>query len=429
GTDQGDAAARDDAFLDRRTGGMQGVFDARLLFLHLDFGGGADLDHRNAPGQLGHALLQLLAVVVRGGLLDLRLDLLDAGFDVRGVAGAFDDGGVLLRDLHLLRAAEVVDGRLLEREADFLGDHGATGEDGHVLQHRLAAVAEARGLDRADLHDAADGVDHQRGQRLALDVLGDDQQRLAGLGHALEDRQQVADVRDLLVVQQDERILQLGLHRLRVVDEVRRQVAAVELHALDDVELVLQARALLDGDHAFLADLVHGLGDQLADVGVGVGRDRTDLGDLLAGRAGLGDLLQLLDGRGDGLVDAALEVHRVHAGGHGLHALADQGLGQHGGGGGAVAGVVGGLGSDFLDHLRAHVLELVGQFDLLGDGHAVLGDRRGAEALLEHDVAALRAQGRLDGVGEHVHAADHAGAGVFTETNILGSHCGITSVL
>ncbi len=49
GTDQGDAAARDDAFLDRRTGGMQGVFDARLLFLHLDFGGGADLDHRNAP--------------------------------------------------------------------------------------------------------------------------------------------------------------------------------------------------------------------------------------------------------------------------------------------------------------------------------------------------------------------------------------------
>jgi hypothetical protein len=27
-------------------------------------------------------------------------------------------------------------------------------------------------------------VDHQRGQRLAFDVLGDDQQRLAGLGRA-----------------------------------------------------------------------------------------------------------------------------------------------------------------------------------------------------------------------------------------------------
>src|SRR3546814_12189727 len=53
----------------------------------------------------------------------------------------------------------------------------------------------------------------------------------------------------LLVVQQDVRIIQLGRHRLLVVDEVRRQVAAVELHALDHVQLVLQARTFLDRDH------------------------------------------------------------------------------------------------------------------------------------------------------------------------------------
>ena len=80
--DQRDAAARHHAFFDRRTRGVQGVFDARLLFLHLDFGRGADLDHGHAAGELGHALLQLLAVVVGGGLLDLRLDLLDARLDV-----------------------------------------------------------------------------------------------------------------------------------------------------------------------------------------------------------------------------------------------------------------------------------------------------------------------------------------------------------
>ncbi len=82
----------------------------------------------------------------------------------------------------------------------------------------------------------------------------------------------------------------------------------------------------------------------------------------------------------------------------------DERLRQHGGGGGAVAGVVGGLGSDFLHHLRAHVLERVSQFDFLGDGDAVLGDGRRAVALLQHDVAALRAEGRLHGVGEHVEA-------------------------
>src|SRR5690606_6588895 len=376
----------------------------------------------HAAGELGHALLQLLAVVVRGGLLDLGLDLLDAGLDGGGVAGAVDDGGVLLGALHLLGAAQVLDGGLIQLQADFLGDHGAAGQDGHVLQHRLAAVAEARGLDGDDLDDAADGVDHQGRQGFALDFLGHDQQRLAGLGHALEDRQQVTHVGDLLVVQQDEGVIQVGGLRLLVIDEVRRQVAAVELHALDHVQLVVQARAFLDGDHAFLADLLHRLGDDVADRLVAVGRNGADLGDGLVVGGRLGQLLQLLDGGLDGLVDAALEVHRVHARGHGLGAFADEGLGQHGGGGGAVTGVVGGLGSDFLDHLRAHVLELVGQFDFLGNGDAVLGDGRGAEALLEHDVAALRAQGRLDGVGEDVHAAHHARAGVFTETDFLRSH-------
>src|SRR5690606_21630416 len=341
---QGHAAARDHAFFHRRTRGVQGVFDAGLLFLHLDLGRGADLDHRHAAGQLGHTLLQLLAVVVRRGLFDLRFDLLDAAFDAGGVAGAVDDGGVFLRDLDLLRAAEVLDRRLLERQAHFLADHGAAGEDRHVLEHRLAAVAEARGLHGADLDDAADGVDDQGRQRFTLDLFGDDQQRLAGLGHALEDGQQVAHVGNLLVVQQDEGIVQLGRHRLLVVDEVRRQVAAVELHALDDVELVVQARALLDGDHAFLADLLHRVGDDVADRGIAVGRDRADLGDRLVVGGGLGELLELVDGGLDGLVDGALEVHRVHAGGDRLGTFADEGLRQHGGGGGAVAGVVGGLG-------------------------------------------------------------------------------------
>jgi len=143
----------------------------------------------------------------------------------------------------------------------------------------------------------------------------------------------------------------------------------------------------------------------------------------LGGGAGLGDLLQFLDDGDDGLVDAALEVHRVHAGGDVLHALADNRLGQHGGSGGAVAGDVGGLGGDFLDHLGAHVLELVLQFDFLGDRHAVLGDGRRAEGALEHDVAAFRAEGDLDGVGEDVHAAHHALTGGIAEQDFFSSHC------
>ena len=64
----------------------------------------------------------------------------------------------------------------------------AAGEDRDVLEHGLAAVAVARGLDRRHLQRAAQLVDDQRGQRLALEVLGDDQQRLAELGHLLQER-------------------------------------------------------------------------------------------------------------------------------------------------------------------------------------------------------------------------------------------------
>ena len=125
-----------------------------------------------------------------------------------------------------------------------------------------------------------------------------------------------------------------------------------------------------------------------------------------------GALLDVLDDGCHRDVDAALEVHRVHAGGNRLGAFAHDRLGQHGRGGGAVAGLVVGLLGDLAHHLRAHVLELVLEFDLLGDGHAVLGDARRAEALVDHDVAALRTERDLDRVGEHVDAAQHAVAGV-----------------
>ena len=137
------------------------------------------------------------------------------------------------------------------------------------------------------------------------------------------------------------------------------------------------------------------------------------MGDFLVGRRRLADLAELFDGGGDGLVDAALEIHRVHAGGNELHAFVNDGLGENRGGRRAVAGVVARLGGDFTHHDGA---------DFLGDGHAVFRHRRSAEGAVEHNVAALRTERDLDGVGENIDAADHLGAGVITEKNLLSSH-------
>ena len=133
----------------------------------------------------------------------------------------------------------------------------------------------------------------------------------------------------------------------------------------------------------------------------------------------LGQLLQLGDDRFDGLLDAALELHRVGAGGDVLRAFAEDRLREHGGGGGAVAGDVGGLAGDFADHLRAHVLERVLQLDFLGDRHAVLGDGRRAELLVEDDVAALGAEGDLHRVGQLVDAAQDRLARLLAVNNLF----------
>ena len=54
------------------------------------------------------------------------------------------------------------------------------------MQQRLAALAEAGGLNGGDIEDAAQLVDDQCGERLAGDVLGDDEQRPGLVGALAE---------------------------------------------------------------------------------------------------------------------------------------------------------------------------------------------------------------------------------------------------
>jgi hypothetical protein len=124
----------------------------------------------------------------------------------------------------------------------------------------------------------------------------------------------------------------------------------------------------------------------------------------------------------DRLVDATLDFHRVMAGRNQLGTLAENRLREHGSRRGAVASNVAGLGSNLAHHLCTHVLELVFEFDLLGNGHAVLGDRGRAEALLDDDIATLGAQRHLHCVSQRVYAGKNQIASRFLIDNFLGSH-------
>ena len=121
---------------------------------------------------------------------------------------------------HAAGAAEVLDGDGIELAADVFTDDSAAGQNGQVFEHRLAAVAEAGGLDGQDIDGAAELVDNEGCQSFAVDILGNDEQVLGDLEDLLQRRQNVSHGGDFLVGDQDVGVFDDRFHPFGVGDEV-----------------------------------------------------------------------------------------------------------------------------------------------------------------------------------------------------------------
>ena len=221
---------------------------------------------------------------------------------------------------------------------------------------------------------------------------------------------------------QDIGVIQFHDHLFGIGDEVGGEVAAVKLHAFHDGDFGFQALGFFHRDHAFIADLLHGLGNFFTDEAVTIGRNRTNLSDFFCGLHFFGAALDVGNGCSNGEINTALQIHRVHARCDIFCTFAHDGLSQNGRGGGAVTGGVIGLGGHFAHHLGAHVLELVFQFDFLGNRHTVFGDAGGAEGLFDHNVTTLGAECDFHSIGKNVDATQHFFAGIGGKTDFFRSH-------
>src|SRR5690606_33762464 len=98
GLDEGHATAGQHALFNGSLRVTHGVLDAVLALLELHLGCSASLDHGHATSELREALLQLLAIVIAVGRLDLAADLLHAALDLLFFAATLNDGGLILGD-------------------------------------------------------------------------------------------------------------------------------------------------------------------------------------------------------------------------------------------------------------------------------------------------------------------------------------------
>jgi hypothetical protein len=420
GLEKGSATTGKDTLLDGSAGGVESVDHAVLLLADLDLGSTTNLDDSNAAGKLGKTLLELLLLIVTGsGVVHDATDLLAAGGDSILVALTVKNDGVLLGDGDRSSRAEHLSSGLLELDVELVSEDGTVGENTEVTKNALAVVAEAGSLDGSDLELTAELVENADSKSLTVDVLGDDDKGPAELLGSLKSRDDVLNGGDLLLGEEDKRLLELDLLRLGVGDEVGGDEATVKLHALSNLKLILNSLALLHGDDTLLADLLHCLRKELANELVAVGGDGGDLANLVAG----GDValvgLEVLDNGLDGSLGTSAEVHGVAAGSDVLDGLGEDGASENGGRGGTITSDLVGLAGNVLEETSAEVLELVLEGDGTSDGHTVLCDLGRAIAGLDEDVAALGSEGGGHGPGESVDTLEKSLPALNAELELL----------
>ena len=96
---------------------MHGVFHTSLFLLQLGLSRCTHFDHRNATDQFCQSFLQLLPVIVRCGLFNLRSDLFDAAFNLLGFARSFNNCGVVLVDDDPLGPTQILDFQVFQFNA------------------------------------------------------------------------------------------------------------------------------------------------------------------------------------------------------------------------------------------------------------------------------------------------------------------------
>ena len=362
--------------------------------------------------------MQLLPIKIRGRGLNSGTDLTHTRLNIVAVTGTVYDDGILLGHLHLAGSTQHLHGRVLQFQTQVGSDHLAAGQHSDILEHILAAIAKAGSLNAHAGKGAAQLVQQNGLQGLALYILCNDYQLLAVLQHSLQQGQNILYGADLLIGDQDLGVVQHSFHLIGIGHHIGRNVATIELHTLNHLASGLCGLGLLYGDHAVGRYLFHGLRDQFANRLV-CSRHGSHAGNIIAAANGLALFLDAGHSSVHSGLNAVLHNHGIGTGSHILHTLAYQRLSQQRSSGGAVTGIVIGLGRNFLHQLGAHILKRLLQLNLLGNGHAVVGDQRCAVLLIQYHIAALGAKGNLNGVGQLVNTGLQRLASILAINNIF----------
>jgi len=376
-------------------------------------------------GDRRKAMLQDIAVLTGGTVISEEtgrkletVTIQDLGRAAK-IASSKDETTVVDGAGNLGSATEILNGHGFQLATGFFADDGTAGQHSDVLEHGFTAITETGGFHRQHVEHTAQLVQNQCRQRFAVNIFcQNDQFALANLDQFFEDREQILSAADLLVVDQDIGLIDDCLHAFLIGDEIRADIATIELHTFDIFGFKFETATIFDRDDAVFTDFVHHIGDQVTNFAI------------LRGNAGnVGNFFFGVD-RGSlfenefrnacrSSDDSALEQHRIRASSHILQTFGNNRLCQNGCSGRAIAGDVVGLGGSFFEQLSAHVFKGVFEFNFFGDGHTIMGNGRSAEFLIERDITTLGSKGGCNGIGDFIDTSLKFTTCFFTENELL----------
>jgi hypothetical protein len=314
---EGRAAARDDRVVHGQARDPQAALGSRHPARRLGSGRACGPHRGGTAREPRQPREEYLALLVELGRVDLRPDLPDPGGEHGGIRRPAHDERAVAGGDDLLRAAEHRRpelGRRPELRCRAACDTGAydagAGHDGEVTQDRLAGVpvtGHPGGQGDAASARPARGQDLKRRARHAACQYDE---RPAGRGRRVDDREQVLGRGDLGIDEKQGRTAQDRLAALGVRDEVGTDVAAVDRHPLAQSEFQARLPGGLHGNDAVLADLVEGLGQQAGERLVEDGR-RYDRGDLLLRPKVRGPPAEFVDHPVPCGLDTPRQAHRI----------------------------------------------------------------------------------------------------------------------
>jgi hypothetical protein len=184
---------------------MESIFDTVLALAHLKLGRATDSQHRNSTRESSEAAQDDVKLIPadsrRAGLFSQRFystsDLRILGIDA-------DKNSAVSIDLDSLAATKLI---RLGRDRFCRRDDGCLEQEGEIFESLDSLLAELWRPDDTDLDDALEVIDYHCLERIAIDLISNNQQRTILSVDILQQWDNIRDVGDRLVHQQDSWIL------------------------------------------------------------------------------------------------------------------------------------------------------------------------------------------------------------------------------